>query len=182
MSEQWLIRDVAVELIRTLRNTSIGTAQAWLKAARDSGEVRTRPRPVGDPVRLTADDGLIDFNLRPGSLNKYALTDGERHTVDGRRLLDEFNKDDLLYWLDQHHPLPTTKPARASREQVDRDAAKRVINLLYPTLPGVRELPYKKLHGKVNDHLKANGEKTVGLDTVSRAAKEIRAAAADAMR
>lgn len=37
---------------------------------------------AGDPVLLTADDGLVDFNMRPGALNKGGLS------ADGKRLVD----------------------------------------------------------------------------------------------
>lgn len=37
---------------------------------------------AADPVLLTADDGLVDFNFRPGALNKGAITS------DGKKLID----------------------------------------------------------------------------------------------
>jgi len=37
---------------------------------------------AADPVLLTADDGALDFNLRPGAMNKGAMT------MDGKRLVD----------------------------------------------------------------------------------------------
>jgi hypothetical protein len=37
---------------------------------------------AADPILLTADDGLLDFNLRPGATNKGAMT------ADGKKLVD----------------------------------------------------------------------------------------------
>jgi hypothetical protein len=175
MSEEWLTDAEAEEFFRSLRPMSIGKAQAEVRAARASGEVRLElVEPAADPVYyLISDDVFLGMDVRPGARNKGGITQD-----DLRRL----NKDDLLYWFNQRYPPPPAPPARAPREQVDRDAAKRVINVLYSTLPDARKLPNKKLHAEVNGHLKANGEKALSLDTVVRAAKEIRTAAANALR
>jgi hypothetical protein len=182
MSEVWLTKAEAAELFRSLRPMSVGKSEADARRAWDSDEVR--PEPTTNTVLLLADDGIVGMDLRPGQ-NKgrvnasgqalaHTRTVGDRLTDDRRR-----SKADLLYWFDQQDPSSPT-PTRHFREQADRDAAKRVINSLYPRLPGVRELPYKVLHGEVSDRLKANGEKPVHYDTVRRAAKEIRAEAAKA--
>jgi hypothetical protein len=112
--EQWLSFQEAVERIRSRLNTSIGKAQALLKAAVDSGEVRSK-RP-DEPVLLTADDALLDFNLRPGALNKGAMTmDGEKPSAMQRMERLCFSNDDLDYWLDEQCAPQTTEPTAPSQ-------------------------------------------------------------------
>jgi hypothetical protein len=63
-----------------------GPAQIVLPALKTLNAEKTvylkQGHRAADPVLLTADDGLIDFNLRPGALNKGAMT------MDGKRLVD----------------------------------------------------------------------------------------------
>jgi hypothetical protein len=79
MSDRWLTSDEASETIRARLNASVGRSEAVLNAARASGEVRTQ-----EPIFLN-DDGLV----------------GMRHRQIG---VQRFNEDDLLDWLDRHHP------------------------------------------------------------------------------
>ena len=61
MSEQWLTFADAIEVVRQHIGCTIGRAEATLRAARASGEVRFQN--PDNPVRLLADDGIVD--LRP---------------------------------------------------------------------------------------------------------------------
>ena len=109
--DQWITFDNVVELVRARLDASIGRAEAATKAARASGEVRTRNRPIddNDPVLLTNDDGLMTWNQKPGvAVSNIATSD--------RKLL--FSKDDLMDWLGRQPPpqkVPSSSPDPAAR-------------------------------------------------------------------
>jgi len=88
----WLSFEEAVEMVRCRLDVSVGRAQKIIKDAFASGEVRSHH----PPVLLTADDGLVDFNLGPGPLKKRVMS------ADVTKLY--LSKDDLLDWLNRHHP------------------------------------------------------------------------------
>jgi hypothetical protein len=91
--EQWLSSQQAVEIARNHVKSSIGRAQAIVRDALASGEVRTH-RPAA-PVLLTADDGIVGMDMRPGWLK----------ATESPQLI---NRDDLLDWLDRNHPSAAT--------------------------------------------------------------------------
>jgi hypothetical protein len=103
--DQWITFDDVVELVRARLDASIGRAEAATKAARASGEVRTRRRPIGgaDPPLFTADDGLMSWTQRSGVAAPNIVTSD-------RNLL--FSRGDLLDWLSRQAPQqPTPKTA-----------------------------------------------------------------------
>src|SRR6516162_4367446 len=98
MAERWLSFQELVTLTKSrMPSASIGRCEAIVRKACASEQIRSRP----DPVLLTADDGVIDFNLRPGAINKGTVS--KHGPADGKR-----SEDDFLDWLDLNHA-PTVK-------------------------------------------------------------------------
>jgi len=90
-ADQWITFDDGVQLVRARIDASIGRAEAAMKVASTSGEVRTKY----DGVVLTNDDGLLGWGGKPHVI-----------TGSGKRL---FSRDDLLDWLNRQ--APEQKPA-----------------------------------------------------------------------
>jgi len=93
--EDWLSPVEAAAFIRDRLRVPTGKAQAILKEARASGEVRWEP-PLRNLMHED-EDGVVtlDFDFSRGNLTAAAI---ERQH--GRHI----NKNDLVYWLDTHHP------------------------------------------------------------------------------
>jgi hypothetical protein len=94
--ERWLAVHEAVEIVRSRYRVSIGKAEAAVREARASGEVRDEPLPY-DPSRWDDNDGVILSN-----------DDG---VVSDRSNLDFliassllFSEDDFVDWLDRNMP------------------------------------------------------------------------------
>ena len=122
MIEQWLTFDEAVALTRSRIGGSVGRAEATLRRARDSGEVRSRYDYTRHPVLLTADDGILDISLRPGALNKGGVKSDCGEVV---------SKDDLEDWLDRLTPrMKVSKPKHryASDTPLLKEARQLVAN------------------------------------------------------
>jgi hypothetical protein len=108
MNERWLTFREAVELVRAHMNASVGRAEAVVKAARASGEVRSDLSRGRDGfLLLTADDGVVDMNMRPGALDKNGVVP---------KLI--LSKDDLTDWLSRQPP--EKKPAPPSTPSAPR--------------------------------------------------------------
>jgi hypothetical protein len=116
--EHWLSFRESVALTREQFGCSVGRAQALVRQACDSGEVRTRrsPRPDGkDPVVLLAnDDGILGMDMRPGAMNKGGVSpDGKLLVWDDQPLeARRINRADLVDWLDRHAQPPAQTEAR----------------------------------------------------------------------
>lgn len=113
MSEEWLSLAEAVETVRSRFNTSVGRAQGVVKQARASGEVRengARHQLPAGGFLLGDDDGIADFDQRPGDLKAIAQTDLDV-LMAGPRL----SKSDFLYWLDRQ--VPQDKPVATAPKQ-----------------------------------------------------------------
>src|SRR5690349_16460493 len=125
--ERWLTPEEATAVVRNRVRGSIGLSERILKDARLSGEVRVRA--AERPVLLTTDDGIIDFNLRPGALNAGGGPNG-RYKLESETI----SEDDLLDWLGRNHPatsldkLAGTSPRAASKIE----AAKEGIAACFP--------------------------------------------------
>src|SRR5262249_40030943 len=93
--EQWLSFQELVELVPSLLpDVSIGRAEAIVKEALASGQVRSRP----GRLLLLSNDGIIGMDLRPGAINKGG---------EGRGLAvadSKTSKEDFLDWLGRHYP------------------------------------------------------------------------------
>ena len=104
----------AVALVKQHRPGSIGRAEALVKAAVSSGEVRSRER------------GIEDYSL------------GRRRVVK----ISVVSKDDLLDWLERHeprsapaNPAQAATPKRRKATTPVRDRAEQAINALWPDGP-----------------------------------------------
>jgi hypothetical protein len=100
MTESWLRPHEAVAIIKQRQGGSVGRAEATLRAAKDSGEVRCQ-------------DGWIqDFSVRPHGIRKISKP----------------NKDDLLAWLDRPPIAPPSRPRanRAPRSKLALEAAAEI--------------------------------------------------------
>jgi hypothetical protein len=105
----WLSFHESVGLIRERTGSSIGRAQALVRAATASGEVRSRAADHGAvrPVVLTADDGITD--MRPGAYRGAVSAGGQLLVSDDESLeRRHISRDDLLDWLNRTHPTTTT--------------------------------------------------------------------------
>ena len=98
--DAWISFREATELTKTRLNASAGHAEALVRRAVASGEVRTQ----APPILLAADDGVVGMDLR-------AMDQA------GTERLSEL---DLVDWLDRNSPTTTSKP----RPQLDRERAK----------------------------------------------------------
>lgn len=102
--ERWISFPEATELVRARLGSSIGRSEAILKEARRSGEIRLRK----DIPLLMADDGVVGMDMRPGAQNKGGVSVDAKlvtHSVSSQYSGGEtFSEDDLLDWLDRHHP------------------------------------------------------------------------------
>ena len=87
--EQWISFRDAAELIRSRLNASIGRAEAILRSAHQSGEVRSYQADV----LFFNDDGVLSGLGRPKSVSE------ERR----------FSETDLLDWLDRQDVEPAPK-------------------------------------------------------------------------
>jgi hypothetical protein len=164
-NEQWITFDDGVQLVRARMDASIGRAEAVMKAARTSGEVRTRSRPIEDmDIRwvLKNDDGILSAPIAPiVTSNKNLL----------------FSKDDLLDWLGRHHTEVAASPEPRPRPQNKRSRVAIAIQELWPDgLPDQSVLSNSLLFKKVGNWLKSDCQKQnvpVAIpsdDTILRAA------------
>jgi hypothetical protein len=155
-SEQWFRFHEAVAFVRQHRPGSIGRAEALVRAAESSGDVRSIER------------GVEDYTL------------GRRRVVK----ISVLSKDDLLYWLDRHEPRSTpasptqaATPERRKAASPMRDRAEQAINALWPDgPPSTAVLLNGPLCNKVCNWIKADCEKRgvpyvePSNDTILRAA------------
>lgn len=88
--DRWISATEATDIIGRRVEGSVGRAEAILRTAQASGEVRDK----GQPLRLFADDGVV--NMRNPTL------------IAPQPSLSE---SDLIDWLDRNHPATTAKPA-----------------------------------------------------------------------
>jgi hypothetical protein len=102
MGDEWLLFDEATALFRRRLNASVGKAQAVLKAAIASDEIRHRPNEAA-----IIEEWERDFDIRRG--------------VQREKPPDEYNKADLLYWLDRQSS-QTDKPTPAQKNKTYRHA------------------------------------------------------------
>jgi hypothetical protein len=131
--EQWFPFHFAVALVRQHRPGSIGKSEALVKAAAASGEVRSVER------------WAEDFSQRHGSRVKKIIL---------------LNKDDLLYWLDQHADGKTVpaSPPRKQRNQVKRTAARAVALALWGPDGPPAHLENKIICREIRAEFKNRGE------------------------
>jgi hypothetical protein len=167
-NEQWITFDDGVQLVRARMDASIGRAEAVMRAAKASGEVRTKY----DGVVLLNDDGAMGWNLKPGS----TASGGKPHVItgSGKRL---FSRDDLLDWLSRHHTEAAASPEPKPRAQNKRSRVAIAIQELWPDgLPDQSVLSNSLLFKKVGNWLKSDCQKQnvpVAIpsdDTILRAA------------
>jgi hypothetical protein len=118
VTDEFISRPEARALIRDHLNSSIGRAEATLLAALRSEEVRYRyDSSPWSPQLLTADDGIVDVDLRPGAMNKRAASNQPR-PEDPNIII---SRDDLLDWLDRQRQFaPPTQETASTTEQVAR--------------------------------------------------------------
>lgn len=93
-NERWLSFDDAVEIIRAHLDASIGRSQKVMRAARASGEIRSDD---ADLLVLTADDGVVGMDLRPGAKKQNDV---------------RFSHDDLMDWLKRNAPETSVSKAQ----------------------------------------------------------------------
>jgi hypothetical protein len=126
MTREWLTFGEAAEIVRARIGGSVGRSAAGLQAARSSGEVRFS-NPAA-PILLLADDGLIGLDMRQDAQRKLGITaDGKpvTHDVFPNESAAQINTDDLLDWLDRHHPAakPPGRRGRPSHNWSEIEAA-----------------------------------------------------------
>jgi hypothetical protein len=155
---EWIPLKAAIEILMDRRNISIGKAQAELKAAHKSGEVRFyRDRSTDPTLPLPAgNESTVGLDLPPGTIL--------------------VSKADLLLWLDKQAPQGPAAMAAVPRPQPKRDRAKAAIHALWPDgVPDQAILPNGKLCRQVTEWLKVDcKQRSVlpilpGDDTILRA-------------
>jgi hypothetical protein len=117
--ETWISFTEAVQLVRDRFNAgSIGRAEALVRSALASGEVRIERLPV----LLGADDGLTNFDLRPGA---YKVGPPPKR----------MSEADLLDWLRRNVPTTAVKAVTPKQREASRplrDRAEQIIKILWP--------------------------------------------------
>jgi hypothetical protein len=116
--DDWLTLSKAAGLIRDRLGCTPGRAEAILQEARSSGEVRAIQGR--GPIYIGTDDGVVDFNARPGAFNGY----GSRCPATAENA--ELSDLDFLGWLNQKYPVEATKgkggrPPKFSQAAVDAE-------------------------------------------------------------
>jgi hypothetical protein len=96
----------AVELLRERTGYSVGWARAELRAVLDEVPCRIRHERtiVLDPVPLTADDGIVGMDMRPGAMASRQVAPRQQVDKPPRYNCSRINRADFVYWLDQTHP------------------------------------------------------------------------------
>jgi hypothetical protein len=148
--EAWLSFPEATQIVRQRLNASVGRAEAIVKQAQGSGEVR----PAIEPINLAADDGVIGMDLWP--------------TTEPR-----FSKDDFLDWLDRNAAPPPAREPHGKK----RARARQAIDAIWPKgVPSQEALANKLLCSRVIEWLKADCVQQglpfakIEADTILRAA------------
>jgi hypothetical protein len=158
MAERWLSFQELVALTKSrLPNASIGRCEAIVREARASEQVRSHPAPPA-PVLLTTDDGVLDFNLRPGAINKATVS---KHVPpDGKT-----SEDDFLDWLDRNHA-PTVKRGKRSK----RNNAAKAIEAIWGDVKVPDTVLDRDLCTKVHRWMASKGLRACSDETILRAA------------
>jgi hypothetical protein len=151
-TDEWLPLSNAAELIKDRLGCTLGHAEAILQEARSSGEVRAIQGM--DPIYIGTDEGLIDFNARPGAFNGGSAY-GSRCPATARGA--EISKDDLADWLDRHPPEKAAAKKKHSLTKEDR--AKRAAKAIWQTAGPPDHLDNKVICMEVNDWFAAKGER-----------------------
>jgi hypothetical protein len=183
MAEDWLLFNAAVDLVRTRLNSSIGRAQATLRSAIASGEVRSRERwiPVeDDDVLVVADDYLLDVDPVPGYLamahaadHPQAVTAPIRNGVNGlEKQIPTFSASDLVDWLDRQFLQSTIAAQKTTtkRSAEKTERAKRAAGSIWGESGPPAQLPNKSIVAEVYDWLEKHGEPQDISDKVIRRA------------
>lgn len=149
----------ATQMIRGRLNCPIGKAQAELRAAWESGEVRFKS---ANPVLLDNDDGITDWTRRPVPIRaEDKLT----------------SKSDLEYWLNRNAPISLTEaqPNNKGGNSYKQDAALRAAREIFgDEIPDQTQVPNKtlcsKVRGKLPPDMAATPDKGgISNDTILRA-------------
>lgn len=129
MPDTWITFEEAASLVRETRGTSIGRAEALVRGARESGEVRRKQKRLpASAVYLAGDDGIVGFNQTPGAIK--AMQSG---------ILEEpprFSRDDFIDWLDRHEPIARRAPAAESMPQASKAQIASIVTNYRQTLEG----------------------------------------------
>jgi hypothetical protein len=159
MSSEWITFSEAAEIIRVRLAYTAGRAEAVMRQAKASGEIRESVPP---PL-LVADDGLMGWN-KSGVSRRYSA-------------------DDLLDWLArQSTPIQDQPPSEPqleqpkARTQAKRDRVRMAVEALWPAgVPAAAVLANSRLCKTVGDWLKADCKKQglpvtiISDDTILRA-------------
>jgi hypothetical protein len=160
---KWLTFQEAVDIVRAQLGGAIGRAEAVVKAARTSGEVR-----FSDPIRpvlLLADDGLVGMSLRPGAQGKAGIARDGTPRLHRSVVADSdcISKDDLLDWLnrnqtdDAKHGTPATSAKPAKRLSPKQRALRDAIRACFPDdVPDDVEMPNGPLTATLASWLKVH--------------------------
>jgi hypothetical protein len=143
---QWLSFESAAEMIRARLGGSIGASHAALRAAVAAGTIRSFE---------FNDDGIV---------------------ADPRRSVFFYNKDDLLYWLDQQRPLPPPPLAHAnlrhsSDEPLIQEAIIALANGAVKKPLQAAKLVYLRAHGPSATSNLDRLRKAIAKEWKARAAK-----------
>jgi hypothetical protein len=177
MTDRFLSRAQALDIVQHLLNSSRGLAEKVLKEAYESGEVR-RQYPLRDPILLLPDDGILGMDLRPGAENPGGLSAPPLGRPWWEEEDDPLSEDDLLDWLNRKYPsAPRGPEERRAAEKADRKRsggvkranADRAVKAIWNGPPPEHLTP-GEIVDKMARHLKAQGITNVGRDTMLRAA------------
>jgi hypothetical protein len=95
VQDKWITLSEALALIGDRLGYGPGRSEAILQKARSSGEVRAIQGL--DPIYIGTDEGLIDFNARPGAYNAGGYAYGSRCPATAADA--ELSYEDLLDWI-----------------------------------------------------------------------------------
>jgi hypothetical protein len=173
MSEQWLLQSEAIELVCGRLKSSIGRAQALVRSATESGEVRSRIKwvPVeDDDVLVDVEDAWLDVDPVPRHLAMAQAADHPkavtaRIRVGGNRLekqISTYSCSDLIDWLERQPqvgvPVAVQRAPTTKRSAEKTDRAKRVAVAIWGDGGPPSHLPNKSIYRAVMEWLKNHSE------------------------
>lgn len=152
MADIWITFDDALNIVRTTRGGSIGWAEALVRAALKSAEVRTKQ----PQVLLTADDGVVGMDLRPGAQIERAAA--------------RISKDDFVDWLDRNAPAAVNgeaEPVAAEGGHLAKLARDAAATIWPDGIP--KHTPPQVLFKRVADRVQQQHQVKISKSTVRRA-------------
>jgi hypothetical protein len=157
--EMWITFREAVPLVRDRIGASVGRAEALVREARKSGEVRPAP---GNPLNYLGGDDGLDMEI---TARKQAILEAQK-----------FSQDDLLDWLTRHAAPAVPEDAGEPSEGAKTRRALKALRALWGDAGPPEHMALKLICSEVRRYLKEQegAEPDMTDKTIQNALKKIR--------